>query len=126
MKDFIFSWVDFVTNASLLFGLIPGIILKLLGPKRSIFIGGVALAFAQINMARFVPGEVDTVTHNKSPIYTLTLCAVAGQGACLIFLATLQAILQTNTIVAGHVTCTVLLVYFFGAYSLTLIASQNQ
>jgi len=78
MKDFIFSWVDFATNVSLLCGIIPGIFLKLLGPKKSIFIGGVALAFAQVNMARFVPGEVDNVTHNKSPIYTLTLCAVAG------------------------------------------------
>ena len=89
LRDMLFSWVDFATNGSLLFGLIPGIFLKLFGPKRSIFIGGLALAFAQINMARFVPGEVDTVTHNKSPIYTIALCALAGQGSCLIFLASL-------------------------------------
>ena len=78
MKSFIFEWVDFATNASLLFGLIPGLIVRMLGPKKSIFIGGLAVAFAQINMARFVPGEVDTITHNKSPIYTIALCGLAG------------------------------------------------
>lgn len=50
-----------------------------------------------------------------------SLCAAAGQGACLIFLATVQALHSHNTVVATHVTNTVLFVFYLGADSKTLI-----
>jgi hypothetical protein len=51
-----------------------------------------------------------------------TLCAIAGQGACLVFLATVQALHAHNTIVATHVTGAVLLTFYLGADSKSLIS----
>lgn len=59
IDDDIFDWFDFVLNAAALFGIIPGIILKYLDPKKSAVLGGLLISAGQMLCVLMISTEHD-------------------------------------------------------------------
>ena len=97
IKDDIFQWFDFMLSACSLFGILPGLLLKWLAPKKTAIIGGILITLGQMLTAMMVSSEHEKIRDNPSWILG-TICALSGQGACMILLASLQALMNMMTI----------------------------
>ena len=75
-------------NAFSLFGILPGLLLKCLKPKKTAILGGVCIVLGQMGTAMMVNSEHDKIKDNPSWMLG-TICAVSGQGACMVLLACL-------------------------------------
>jgi len=106
------------------FGFIPAKVLHYFGTRKSILIGGAVLSLCQLVASKIVNGEPDLILRNGY----LTACCIggiAGQGACLIFLATTQALLTHSTVIASALVSMVLLVFYLGSDSRTFIGFRG-
>jgi len=64
-------------NAFSLFGIIPGLLLKWLSPKKTAILGGVFIVLGQMGTALMVNSEHEKIKNN--PAWMLgTICAVSG------------------------------------------------
>ena len=116
IKDEVFAWFEFMLNSFSLFGVLPGILLKWLKPKKTAIFGGVLIVIGQMLTVLLISSEHDKVKEN--PEWLLgSICVITGQGACMVLLACLQALMNMQTIQASHVISTCLLAYFLGADS---------
>ena len=116
IEDEIFDWFDFMLNASALFGIVPGILLKILDPKKTAILGGILVVFAQVMTATMVSSEHKKIKDN--PAWLLgSICVLGGQGACLVFFSCMQALMNLQTIQASHVIATCCVSYYLGADS---------
>ena len=80
-------------NGFSLFGILPGILLKWLSPKKTAILGGIFIVFGQMMTAVMVSTEHKEIA--KNPVWMLgTICAVAGQGSCLVLYSCLQALMN--------------------------------
>lgn len=116
IHDDIFQWFDFMLSAFTLFGVLPGLLLKWLAPKKTAVLGGILIVLGLMLTAMMVSAEHEKIREN--PAWVLgTICALSGQGACMILLASLQALMNMMTIQASHVVSTCLVAYYLGADS---------
>ena len=93
ISDEIFDWFDFMLNAFALFGILPGIVLKFLSPKKTAVLGGILITLGQVMVVLMVSTEHANIT--KNPAWVLgSICAIAGQGSCMVFFASLQALMN--------------------------------
>ena len=119
ISDELFDWFDFMLNGFSLFGIIPGLLLKCLAPKKTAILGGIFIVLGLMMTALMVSSEHDKIKEN--PAWMLgTICALSGQGACMVLLACLQALMNLQTIQASHVISTCLFSYYLGADSFIL------
>ena len=103
-------------NASALFGILPGLLLKLLDPKKTAILGGLFIVFAQMMTAMMVSSEHQKIKDN--PAWLLgSICVLGGQGACLVFFSCMQALMNLQTIQSSHVIATCCVSYYLGADS---------
>ena len=116
MKDEVFAWFEFMLNGFSLFGVVPGLILKALLPKKTAILGGVLIVIGQMLTVLLISSEHDKVKDNSEWLLG-SICVITGQGACMVLLACLQALMNTQTILASHIVSTCLLAYFLGADS---------
>ena len=93
MRDVVFDWVDFTQNASILFGILPGYILYKFKPRRSIGLGVALITVALIGTSALVESESDKVAKNSKALL-FVVCLLSGQGACLVLLSSLQALMN--------------------------------
>ena len=101
-------------NGFSLFGILPGILLKWLDPKKTAVLGGIFIVFGQMMTAVMVSTEHKEIA--KNPAWMLgTICAVAGQGSCLVLYSCLQALMNLQTIQSTHVIATCCISYYLGA-----------
>lgn len=103
-------------NASSLFGIFPGILLKMLDPKKTAVLGGICVVFAQMMTAVMVSSEHDKIKDNSAWLLG-SICFVGGQGACLVFFSCMQALMNLQTIQSSHVIATCCVSYYLGADS---------
>jgi len=116
IEDDIFDWFDFMLNGFSLFGIIPGLLLKWLNPKKAAILGGIMIVAGQMLTVMMISTEHEKIKNN--PTWVLgTICAVAGQGSCLVLFACLQALMNMQTIQSSHVISTCLMAYYLGADS---------
>ena len=116
IEDDIFDWFDFMLNGFSLFGIIPGLLLKWLNPKKAAILGGIMIVAGQMLTVMMISTEHQKIKDN--PTWVLgTICAVAGQGSCLVLFACLQALMNMQTIQSSHVISTCLMAYYLGADS---------
>lgn len=120
LDNSLFDWVSFATNFGMLFGFTPGLMLYYIGVRKSILVGGILLSMCLFLTSRVVNGEYDLITRNGHFV-CVAICGTAGQAACLIFLATTQALLHHSTAIATAVINTSLLVFYLGADSHAII-----
>ena len=111
MSDEMFDFVEFTQNFALLFGLIPGVILYLLKPKKSSILGLLCVAAALMLTSQLVSGDSSHITDNNRQ-YLFLVCVLSGQGACLVLLATLQALMNMQTVMASAIVSSILIGYF--------------
>ena len=116
MKDEVFAWFEFMLNGFSLFGVVPGLILKALLPKKTAILGGVLIVIGQMLTVLLISSEHDKVKDNSEWLLG-SICVITGQGACMVLLACLQALMNTQTILVSHIVSTCLLAYFLGADS---------
>ena len=77
IDDEIFDWFDFMLNGFSLFGILPGILLKILDPKKTAVLGGIFIVFGQMMTALMVSTEHKEIA--KNPAWMLgSICAIAG------------------------------------------------
>ena len=76
ISDEIFDWFDFMMNACSLFGIIPGLLLKVLNPKKSAILGGLLVVAAQMATALMVSSEHEKIKEN--PAWMLGAICVTG------------------------------------------------
>ena len=77
IDDEIFDWFDFMLNGFSLFGILPGILLKILDPKKTAVLGGIFIVFGQMMAALMVSTEHKEIA--KNPAWMLgSICAIAG------------------------------------------------
>lgn len=119
-----FNWVSFITNSSMFFGIFPARILHGLGVRYSILLGGLVVSLCHLLAAKFVHGDIEDILVNDYVLVSL-ICGIAGQAACLIFLATSQALLSHSTVVASAVIGTVLFTFYLGADSRSEVTSED-
>ena len=117
MKDEIFDWVEFTQNFSILFGILPGLVLYLLKPKKSAVLGTLLVVASLIMTNLLVKGDSKHIADNSKE-YLFAVSVMSGQGACLVLLAVLQALMNMQTILASGVLTTVLISYFLAGDSL--------
>ena len=116
IDDEIFDWFDFMLNASALFGILPGILLKLLDPKKTAILGGLLIVFGQVMTALMVSSEHQKIKDN--PVWMLgSICVLSGQGSCLVLYSCMQALMNLQTIQSSHVIATCCMSYYLGADS---------
>ena len=117
MRDEIFDTVEFTQNASILFGIIPGFILLLLKPKKSTILGTLLVIGSFFLTNELIEGDRRHITEN--PETTLFVISFfSGQGACLVLLSVIQALLNMQTTLASVVVACTTFSYFFAAESL--------
>lgn len=116
IEDEIFEWFDFVLNASALFGILPGFLLKMLDPKKTAILGGIFVVFAQVMTVMMVSTEHDKIKDNPSWVLG-SICVFGGQGACLVFFSCMQALMNLQTIQSSHIIATCCVSYYLGADS---------
>ena len=114
IADDVFEWFDFVINASSLFGILPGIIIKLLAPKKSAILGGLLIVAGQMMSAMLISSEHQHIKDNPAWVLA-TICILVGQGSCMVLLSSLQALMNLQTIQASHVISTCLFAYYMAA-----------
>ena len=103
-------------NAFSLFGIIPGILLKYLSPKKTAVLGGIMVVIGLVMTVLMV--STDHAEIVKNPAWMLgSICVISGQGSCLIFFSSMQALMNMQTIQASHVISTCLVSYYLGADS---------
>lgn len=74
--------------------------------------------------AMMIASEHERVKEN--PAWLLgSICAMTGQGACMVLLACLQALMNTQTIQASHVISTCMVAYFLGADSFIMSVKEG-
>ena len=95
----------------MLFGLIPGVILYLLKPKKSTVLGLLFVIASLMLTSQLVSGDRRHITEN-SKTYLFLVCVLSGQGACLVLLATLQALMNMMTVMASSIVCAILIGYY--------------
>jgi hypothetical protein len=95
----------------MLFGLIPGVILYLLKPKKSTVLGLLLVIASLMLTSQLVSGDRRHITEN-SKTYLFLVCVLSGQGACLVLLATLQALMNMMTVMASSIVCAILIGYY--------------
>lgn len=117
VKDEIVEWVLFYLNMSALLGIIPGLILRVLHPKISAILGGLFVTLSQVMTVFLVRGNRNSL-NDESHFLLFTICFLAGQGSLLVLFASLQALLNAQTIQCTHVVCGCLISYYCGADSL--------
>ena len=61
--------------------------------------------------SQLVSGDRRHITEN-SKTYLLLVCVLSGQGACLVLLASLQALMNMMTVMASSIVCAILIGYF--------------
>ena len=93
LKDVIFDWVDFTQSASILFGILPGLILYHLKPRKSIGLGVVLITISLLLTSLLIEKDDKSITKNSKAIL-FTICLLSGQGACMVLLASLQALMN--------------------------------
>lgn len=80
-------------NSFSLFGVLPGILLKWLKPKKTAIFGGVLIVIGQMLTVLLISSEHEKVKEN--PEWLLgSICVITGQGACMVLLACLQALMN--------------------------------
>ena len=82
------------------------------------------ISFCHEFTAMFIRGEDDRILGN-SKFVVVTLCLVAGQSACLVFLSIMQALLHHSTVIASALISTVLLIFYQGSDSRCMINFQG-
>ena len=71
-----------------LFGILPGLLLKWLSPKKTAIFGGVLIVIGQMLTVLLISSEHEKIRDN--PAWLLgSICAITGQGACMVLLASL-------------------------------------
>ena len=114
MDDEVIDKFDYLINASSLFGIIPGLIIKYLDPKKSAVLGGLLIAAGQMATVLLVTTEHEKIKEN--PTWVLgSICVLVGQGSCLLLLSVMQALMNLMTIQASHVITTCCFAYYLGA-----------
>ena len=93
IRDEIFDWFDFMLNASALFGIIPGLIIKYIDPKKSAILGGLLIVAGQMLTVMIVSTEHEKVKDNPAWVLGI-ICVLAGQGSCLVLLSCMQALMN--------------------------------
>ena len=84
-------------NAFSLFGIIPGILLKYLSPKKTAVLGGIMVVIGLVMTVLMV--STDHAEIVKNPAWMLgSICVISGQGSCLIFFSSMQALMNMQTI----------------------------
>ena len=116
MRDVVFDYVDFAQSASILFGILPGAILYHLKPRKSIAIGVVLITLALVGTSALVETDHEHITQN-SKLLLFLVCVFSGQGACLVLLAALQALMNQQTVLASSVISGIIISYFLGGDS---------
>jgi hypothetical protein len=116
IDDEIFDWFDFMLNGFSLFGILPGLVLAWVGPKKSAVLGGVCIVIGQMMTCMMVSMEHAKIRDNSTLVLG-TICALAGQGSCLVLFSCLQALMNLQTIQASHVISCCLISYYLGADS---------
>ena len=75
MKDPIFDYLNFALNASAFFGILPGLLLKVAGPKKTVAIGGTLVVLAQIAAINFVNSEKELIkTNSRWGVFAIAVC----------------------------------------------------
>lgn len=116
ISDEFFDWFDFMLNSFSLFGILPGILLKYLHPKKAAILGGILIVFAQMMTGVMVSTEHEKIREN--PSYVLGgICVLAGQGSTLVLFACMQALMNLQTILSSHVIAACCVSYYLGADS---------
>jgi len=110
---------------SFLFGFIPASLLKVF-EKKSFIVGGLLLVVAHVLAAVMITytGNRKAIMNNSS-LYTFLIAVLGGQGASLIFIATLQSVLSSMTVVCTHFTASLIVAYFFGSTVIFLTLAQG-
>ena len=108
--------MDFMLNGSALFGILPGLLLKYLAPKKTAILGGVLIVLGQMATTLMIASEHEKIKENSALVLG-SICILAGQGSCLVLLSCLQALMNMQTIQASHVISTCLVSYYLGADS---------
>jgi hypothetical protein len=116
LRDVVFDWVDVTQNASILFGIIPGLILYKFKPRRSIGLGVALITIALLLTSALVESESSKVAQN-SKLLLFVVCLLSGQGACLVLLSSLQALMNQQTVLASAVISGIIISYFLGGDS---------
>lgn len=93
MRDEIFDTVVFTQNASILFGILPGFLLYFLKPKKSTILGLLIIVASFVMTAQLIKGEHKNIVDNSKTIL-FAISFASGQGACLVLLALLQALMN--------------------------------
>lgn len=101
-------------NAFALFGLLPGLLLKWLAPKKTAVLGGIMIVLGQMGMCVMVSTEHAHIKENPAWVLTI-VCFLLGQGSCLVLFSCLQALMNMMTIQASHVIATCCISYYLGA-----------
>jgi hypothetical protein len=87
---------SFAVNAAVLTGIVPSKLYSKFGPKKTILIGGLLLTAAHI-LAAFVLGS--DLGKFLATVLLFVLGIAGGQGACIIFLAAMGAMLKQHSII---------------------------
>ena len=124
MSDEIFDWVEFTQNFALLFGLVPGLLLYLLKPKKSSVLGLLLVVASLMLTSQLISGDSRHITENSKQ-YLFLVSALSGQGACLVLLATLQALMNMQTVLASAIVSGVLIGYFMAGDTLMQMIMLN-
>lgn len=97
MNEDLFSWFHFTLNASALVGIVPGILLTYLSPKKTAVIGGLAIVAGQMMTVFLVSTEHASMAKNSHAVL-FAICVLSGQGSCLVLFSCLQALMNQMTI----------------------------
>ena len=77
IDDDIFEWFDFILSGFSLFGVLPGLLLKCLSPKKTAVFGGILIVLGQMLTALMISSEHERVREN--PAWLLgSICAMTG------------------------------------------------
>ena len=88
IEDEIFDWFDFMLNAFALFGIIPGILLRYLSPKKTAILGGLLITLGQMITCLMVSSEHAKIKDNSTFVLG-SICIMAGQGSCMVLFSCL-------------------------------------
>ena len=93
---------SFAINASVLVGIVPSKLYSKFGPKKTMIIGGALITGAHILAALILSLEM-----SRLPATVLLFClgVAGGQGACIIFLSAMGAMLKQHSIICTSLVC---------------------
>ena len=77
VKDDIVDWVLFYLNTSALFGILPGLVLRILHPKISAILGGLLVTLSQVMTVFLVRGNHHSL-NEESHLLLFLICFLAG------------------------------------------------